>query len=132
MADDQESASSRMPGLIQDFVAQLQGITEKLENLAGDRLPQVPSPMSLPGLRNLPLPGSVSAEQLHAIASSVAAQRQSIQALQAQLSAFDGQLAVLERIIGPLTEWSGRWAEIEERLLGTRRAAGDEESSPGP
>ena len=59
----------------------------------------------------------VSATQLRSIAESVAAQRRSIEALQAQLTAFDGQLAVLEQILGPLAEWSGAWADLEQRLV---------------
>jgi len=131
MADEQESAAGRIPGLIQDFVAQLQAIIEKLENMAGDHLPAVPSPLSLPGLRNLPLPGAVSAEELTAIATSVSAQRRSIEAMRAQLAAFDEQLAVLERILGPLTEWSRTWADLEERLLRARRGSSAEGPAEG-
>lgn len=111
MADEEQGISGMASGLLQDFVAQLRGITEGLEGLAGfgDHLPSVPS--------GLPLPGALSAAQLKSIADAIAAQRQSISALKAQLSSFDEQLAVLERVLGPLAEWSGRWAEIEDRLL---------------
>jgi len=53
----------------------------------------------------------------------VPCRRRSIEALQAQLTAFDGQLAVLEQILSPLAEWSSTWAEFEQRLLsmGQRR-----------
>lgn len=68
------------------------------------------------------LPGALSAAQLGSIAGSVAAQRRSIEALKAQLSAFDEQLAVLEQILAPLADWSRTWAELEQRLLMTRRA----------
>jgi hypothetical protein len=56
------------------------------------------------------------------IADSIAAQRRSIDALKAQLSSFDEQLAVLEQILGPLAEWSGKWAELEQRLVNLGRA----------
>jgi uncharacterized coiled-coil protein SlyX len=102
-------------------VTQLQGMTERLENLTGYRLPSMPGGFSVPGVRNLPLPGALSSEQLTTIASSVSAQRRSIEAMQAQLSALDEQLAVLERILGPLAEWSKAWASLEQRLLGSRR-----------
>ena len=55
------------------------------------------------------------------IADSIAAQRRSIEALKAQLSSFDEQLAVMEQILGPLAEWSRTWSDLEERLLNMGR-----------
>jgi uncharacterized coiled-coil protein SlyX len=124
MADEEEGPASRPGGLIQDMVAQLQGMAARLEGVTGYRLPPVPG---VPGMRNLPLPGALSSEQLSTLRASVAAQRQSIQAMRAQLGALDEQLAVLERIIGPLAEWSKAWAGLEGRLLGARP-----QEDPGP
>ena len=111
MADDEQSTPGMIPGLVQEFAAQLRGITEGLEGLAGirDRVPPAPGAF--------PLPGTLSAAQLASIADSIAAQRRSIEALKAQLSSFDEQLAVLEQVLGPLAQWSGMWAELEQRLL---------------
>jgi hypothetical protein len=111
MADDEQSKSGLVPGLVQDFIAQLRAVTEGLEGLAGSgaRRPLAPG--------TFPLPGALSAAQVTAISGSVAAQRKSIEALKAQLSSFDEQLAVLEQILSPLSEWSRTWAELEERLL---------------
>jgi hypothetical protein len=118
MADDEQSTSGTVPGLVQDFIAQLRAVTEGLQDLAtpgGRRL-------QAPGL--FPLPGALSAAQVTSIAGSVAAQRRSIEALKAQLSSFDEQLAVLEQILAPLAEWSRTWAELEGRLLNVRRGPG--------
>ena len=111
MADDEQATPGMIPGLVQEFAAQLRGITEGLEGLASirDRFPPAPSAF--------PLPGTLSAAQLASIADSIAAQRRSIEALKAQLSSFDEQLAVMEQVLGPLAEWSGKWAELEQRLL---------------
>jgi hypothetical protein len=111
MADDEQSTPGMIPGPIQEFAAQLRGITEGLEGLASirDRFPPAP--------RTFPLPATMSAAQLASIADNIAAQRRSIDALKAQLSSFDEQLAVLEQVLGPLAEWSGKWAELEQRLL---------------
>jgi len=112
-------------GLVQDFIAQLRAVTGGLQDLAGfsERRPLAPGAF--------PLPGALSAAQLAAISSSVAAQRRSIEALKTQLSSFDEQLAVLEQILSPLTEWSRTWAEVEQRLLDMSRgpAAEDPDSS---
>jgi hypothetical protein len=119
MTADEPRASGMASGLVQDFIAQLRAATEGLEDLAGFGERRRLSPA-------FPLPGALSAAQLTAIASGVAAQRRSIGALQAQLSSFDEQLAVLEQILGPLTEWSRTWAEVEERLLKMSRGSGAE------
>jgi hypothetical protein len=65
----------------------------------------------------MPRPGALSAEQLTAIADSVAEQRRSIRALQAQLASYEEHLAWLEQALGPLTEWSRTWADLEQRML---------------
>jgi hypothetical protein len=115
MADDEQNTTGMVSGLAQDFIAQLRAVTEGLEDMPGfgARRPLAPG--------TFPLPGALSATQLTAISGSVAAQRRSIEALKAQLSSFDEQLAVLEQILSPLTEWSRTWAEVEERLLNPGR-----------
>jgi len=127
MADEEQSTPGMASGLVQGLVAQLRAVTEGLEGLAGfgARRPLAPG--------TFPLPGALSAAQLTAISGSLAAQRRSIEALQAQLSSFDEQLAVLEQLLSPLTEWSRTWAELEERLLNMSRgpaAGGSDRSLP--
>ena len=126
MADEEEDRSGGIPGLMHEFVAQLRGVTERLEGLTrvGESLPSLPPALSqsLSSLRNLPTPGVLSAAQLNALATNVDAQRRSIQTLKTDLEAFDRQLAVLARLLGPLVEWSRTWAELEERLTGRWRA----------
>jgi hypothetical protein len=85
---------------------------------------------SVPSLQGLPHPGALSAAQLNLIASSVASQRQGIAAMQAQLRVLDEQLAMLEQILGPLTEWArpGRswrgWCCPRAAARGLRASAG--------
>ena len=111
MADDQQSTSGVVPGSVQEFIGQLQAITERMGVLgrSGGRLPSVPGALTPPG--------AFSAAQMTSIADSIAAQRRSIEALKAQLSSYDEQLEVLEQILGPLAEWSRTWADLEQRLL---------------
>ena len=122
MPDDQQSTPGMVPGLVQAFTAQLRAVTQGLEDLAGfsQHLPSVPGA--------LPLPGALSAAQMASIADSIAAQRRSIEALKAQLSSFDEQLAALEHILGPLAQWSSTWAELEKRMMTMGR--GPEGPSP--
>jgi hypothetical protein len=113
MAEDEKSTSGIVPRLVQEFTERLEGIAR-----SSGGLPPAPGA--------LPLPGGLSAAQMTSIADSIAAQRRSIAALKAQLSSYDEQLAVLEQILGPLAEWSGTWADLEQRLLNMgRRPEGD-------
>ena len=95
---------------IDEFVNQLRGFSERARSIAG----AVPSRLHLPALPSPP--GAMSAAQVSAIAQTVRAQRESISAIRAQLEAFDSQLGVFERILEPLVEWSGTWAQLEKAV----------------
>ena len=106
-----EPASGSLVGRsIDEFVSQLRAFTDRARSLAG----AVPSKLPLPALPSPP--GAMSAAQLRAVAQTVSAQRKSIAAMRAQLDAFDQQLAVFERLIDPLVEWSATWARLEEAV----------------
>ena len=102
------AAGGRMSRSIEEFVAQLRSFTERARGMAagavpgGFSLPRLPSP-----------PGAMSAAQLRAIDRAVKGQRRQIQGMVAQLQAFDEQLAVFERLLDPLVEWSATWARLE-------------------
>jgi hypothetical protein len=115
MTDDEQAPFGALPRLVEEFTGQLREATERLQGLAGfgGHLP--------PTAGALPLPGALSAAQMNSITDSIAAQRRSIEALKAQLSSFDEQLAALEQILGPLAEWSRAWAEFEQRLMNVGR-----------
>ncbi len=108
---------------VEEFVTQLRGFTDRATRLAAGA---VPSGLSLPRLPSPP--GAMSAAQVRSIAASVTAQRQLIAGLVAQLQAFDEQLAVFERILEPLVEWSSTWARLEESFAEiVRRSPADRE-----
>ena len=109
-ADREPPPSGLVGRSIDEFVNQLRGFTDRARSIAG----AVPSRLSMPTLPSPP--GAMSAAQLRAIAQTVQAQRQSIAAMQAQLEAFDQQMAVFERILDPLVEWSSTWARLEEAV----------------
>jgi hypothetical protein len=101
---------------IEEFVSQLGRFTDRARGIAagavpsGLGLPQLPSP-----------PGAMSAAQLQAVAQAVKAQRASLAAMRSQIDAFDQQLAVFERVLDPLVEWSTTWARLEEGVAGLVR-----------
>jgi hypothetical protein len=104
---------------IEEFVHQLRAFTDRARGLAAGA---VPSGLSLPSLPSPP--GAMSAAQLRAINDSVKAQRASLKAMTAQFQAFDEQLAVFERILEPLVEWSTTWARLEEGVASLVRRDG--------
>ena len=112
---------------VEEFVAQLRGFTDRARGLAAGA---VPSGLSLPRLPSPP--GVLSAAQLGAIASAVRGQRRQIEAMSAQLQAFDEQLAVFERLLDPLVEWSGTWARLEESMAEFVRGPGGAARSDPP
>jgi hypothetical protein len=110
---------------IDEFVQQLRGFSDRARSIAGN----VPSKLHLPALPSPP--GAMSAAQLRAIARTVSAQRQSMAAMRAQLEAFDEQLAVFERLLDPLVEWSATWARLEVAVGDFVRPGGsDDGKSP--
>ncbi|SEO44591.1 hypothetical protein SAMN05660991_00338 [Trujillonella endophytica] len=111
-----------MPRSIEDFVNQLRGFTDRARGLAAGA---VPSGFGLPRLPSPP--GAMSAAQLRAIDQAVKGQRRQIQGMVAQLQAFDEQLAVFERLLDPLVEWSSTWARLEESVAEFVRGP-----APGP
>ena len=110
---ERPAAESPYPGLvarsIEEFVHQLRAFTDRARGLAAGA---VPPGLGLPALPSPP--GAMSAAQLKAVADAVRAQRQQLQAMTAQFEAFDQQLAVFERVLEPLVEWSASWARLEE------------------
>ena len=116
---DQQNISAGFAGLIQLWTSQVRRITQGLADMGGLSESVLTQPVPL--LQGLPHPGALSAAQLNVIASSVASQRQSIAAMQAQLRTFDEQLAILEGILGPLAEWGNTWAEFEGLVMNVRR-----------
>ncbi len=108
-SDETPRDSGLVARSVEEFVSQLRGFTDRAGRLAAGA---VPSGLSLPRLPSPP--GAMSAAQVRSIASSVTAQRQLIQGLVGQLQAFDEQLAVFERLLEPIVEWSSTWARLEE------------------
>ena len=122
-SEDRPRDGGLVPRSVEEFVTQLRGFTDRATRLAAGA---VPSGLSLPRLPSPP--GAMSAAQVRSIAASVTAQRQLIAGLVAQLEAFDEQLAVFERILEPLVEWSSTWARLEESFADiVRRSPADRE-----
>lgn len=123
---DPQTATGRLVGRsIDEFVSQLRGFSDRARSIAG----AMPARLHLPALPSPP--GAMSAAQVSAIARTVRAQRESISAIRAQLDAFDQQLAVFERVLDPLVEWSSTWAQLEKAVADFVRP-GTDDAGQGP
>jgi len=113
---------------ISGVVSGLRGVAENVVRAAGAVNPLGEMP-ALPEVATHP--GAMSAAQLGAIRSALQAQRDAVGAMQSQLTAFDEQLQVLQRLLVPLAEWSATWARLEERVVPTATEEGspDEDGS---
>jgi hypothetical protein len=59
------------------------------------------------------MPATMTARQMEAVLDDLAARRAQVQALSAQLQAFDEQLGTLETNLRPFLEWTRTWASVE-------------------
>jgi uncharacterized protein (DUF3084 family) len=57
--------------------------------------------------------------ELDVLIQEVHAKRLSVQALQAELTAFDNQMEILERSLAPLQTWSQEWTRMRQSLTET-------------
>ena len=67
--------------------------------------------------------------ELDILIQELHAKRLTVQALQAELGAFDHQLDVLERSLMPMESWVHQWTRLRQSLTETLRSA---DTEPGP
>jgi hypothetical protein len=68
--------------------------------------------------------------ELDILIQELHAKRLTVQALQAELSAFDAQLDVLERSLVPMGSWVHQWSRLSQSLTDTLRSADPEPGTP--
>ena len=57
--------------------------------------------------------------EVEVLMEGIHAKRLTLQALQAELAAFDSQLALLEKSLGPLQTWTVQWSRVRGTLSDT-------------
>jgi len=137
MADEGEThRNGLLQSAMDEFVAGTRAVANLVGSVGGGALGALPEPVpatvnrllkSLQQLAELAPPFiaefEVLVEELHA-------QRLTVQALQAELSAFDHQLDVLEKSLAPLESWTHQWARLRQSLTETGNSAPPEPGSP--
>lgn len=104
------------------FLDRTRALTDLMTNVGGEALGRMPEPVPAAVNRMLASLGQLAEQvppltaELDVLIEEVHAKRLSIQALQAELSALDHQLEVLERSLGPVEVWSRSWRRLQQSL----------------
>jgi len=136
MADEGE-ASRR--GLLQsamdEFLEGTRAVARLVGSVGSGALGAMPEPLPatvtrmLGSLQQLMDQAPPITSELDILIQELHAKRLTVQALQAELSAFDHQLDVLERSLMPMESWVHQWARLRQSLTETLHSA---ETEPGP
>jgi hypothetical protein len=104
------------------FLDRTRAVADLVTSAGGEALGKVPEPVPaavtrmLSSLRQLAEQAPPLTAELEVLIEEVHAKRLSIQALQAELSALDHQLEVLERALAPVESWSRQWQRLQHSL----------------
>jgi hypothetical protein len=134
MADQGEA---HRHGLLQSAIEEFLEGTRSVANLVGSvgsgALGAMPEPLPatvirmLTSLQQLIEHAPPLTAELDILVQELHAKRLTVQALQAELSAFDHQLGVLEKSLAPMEIWVHQWTRMRESLTETLRSAPTEQ-----
>ena len=126
-------------GLLQSAMEELLERTRAVANLVGSvgggALGAMPEPVSttvnrlLKSLQQLIEQVPPFTAEFDVLIEEIRAQRLTVAALQAELSAFDHQLEVLEKSMTPLESWAHQWARLRQSLTDALQSAAPEPGS---
>lgn len=127
-------AEAHRRGVLQSVMEELLERTRALAGLVGTlgsgALGAVPEPVPsavtgvLSSLQQLIDQVPPFTAELDILVQELHAKRLTVHALQAELTAFDRQLDVLERSLKPLEGWAHQWAQLRGSLTDARGAGG--------
>lgn len=126
-------------GLLQSAMEEFLELTRSVANLVGSvgsgALGAMPEPLPatvtrmLRSLQQLIDQAPPVTAELDILVQELHAKRLTVKALQAELSAFDHQLDVLEKSLAPLESWVHQWARLRQSLTETLHSAASEPGS---
>jgi len=135
---DQGEAHRR--GLLQSAMEEFLEGTRSVANIVGSvgsgALGAMPGPLPatvtamLRSLERLIDQAPPITAELDVLVQELHAKRLTVQALQAELSAFDRQLDVLEKSLAPMESWVHQWARLRQSLTETLHSSVPEPGSP--
>jgi hypothetical protein len=126
-------------GLLQSAMEELlertRAVAKLVGSVGGEALSAIPEPVPatvtrlLKSLQQLIEQAPPFTAEFDVLIEEIRAQQLTVQALQAELSAFDHQLDVLEKSLAPLENWAHQWARLRQSMTETLHSTAPE---PGP
>lgn len=135
---DQGEAQRRglLKSAIEDFLEGTRSLANLIGSVGSGALGAIPEPLPatvnrmLGSLQQIIEQAPPFTAELDILLQELHAKRLSLQALQAELTAFDHQLEVLEKSLAPMNSWTHQWTRLRESLSETLHPAAPEPASP--
>ena len=135
-----EQGETHRNGLLQsamdEFVARTRAVANLVGSVGSGALGAMPEPVPttvtrmLKSLQQLVDQAPPFTAEFDVLVEELHAQRLTVQALQAELTAFDHQLEVIEKSLAPLESWAHQWTRLRQSLTETLRTAAPESDAP--
>jgi len=136
MADQGEThRNGLLQSAMDEFIARTRAAANLVGSVGSGALGAMPEPVPttvtrmLKSLQQLIDQAPPFTAEFDVLVEELHAQRLTVQALQAELTAFDHQLEVIEKSLAPLESWAHQWARLRQSLTETLHSAPPE---PGP
>lgn len=137
MADQSEAhRHGLLQSAMEEFLEGIRSVANLVGSVGSGALGAMPEPLPstvtgmLRSLQRLIDHAPPITAELDILVQELHAKRLTVQALQAELSAFDHQLDVLEKSLAPLESWVRQWARLRQSLTETLQSAEREPLSP--
>jgi hypothetical protein len=135
-----EQGETHRNGLLQsamdEFVARTRAVANLVGSVGSGALGAMPEPVPttvtrmLKSLQQLVDQAPPFTAEFDVLVEELHAQRLTVQALQAELTAFDHQLEVIEKSLAPLESWAHQWTRLRQSLTETLRTGAPESDAP--
>ena len=127
--DDQIRRNGMLQSAMEEFLELSRTLANLVGSVGGSALSAMPEPVPatvnrmLRSLQQLSEVAPALTAEFEVLVEELHAQRLTVQALQAELSAFDHQLEVLEKSLAPMKGWAHQWAQLRQSLAETLHSA---------
>jgi len=135
-----EEGETHRNGLLQsamdEFVARTRAVANLVGTVGSGALGAMPEPVPttvtrmLKSLQQLVDQAPPFTAEFDVLVEELHAQRLTVQALQAELMAFDHQLEVIEKSLAPLESWAHQWTRLRQSLTETLLSADPDSDAP--
>ena len=135
-----EQGETHRNGLLQsamdEFIARTRAAANLVGSVGSGALGAMPEPVPttvtrmLKSLQQLIDQAPPFTAEFDVLVEELHAQRLTVQALQAELMAFDHQLEVIEKSLAPLESWAHQWTRLRQSLTETLLSADPDSDAP--